>query len=116
MIKADVKNRSRRLRKKLYIEEFKVLGFNVDMTFSSDSSDEAFDTFFEEFLGKFADENELIFGGAGTQTSFSGFIVPYERYLSATEEHRKLTTEWLTAHKLIENFTVGELTDANVSA
>lgn len=33
MIKTDAKSRSKRLRKKLFVGEFKVLGFAVDMSF-----------------------------------------------------------------------------------
>ena len=113
MIKPHVKNRSRRLRKKLYVDEFKVLGFNIDLKFVADSSEEDLDAFFDEFLDSATYKNDLIFGGGGTTEEFSGFIVPMERYKSATEDDRKLITEWLEKSSRVESVKVGELQDAN---
>ena len=113
MIKVDAKKRSRRLRKKLYVEEFKVLGFEIDLKFVESSSDEVLDNFFDEFLGQVIEANDLVFGGGGTREGFSGFIVPADRYLSATEEQRTLVTDWLGKSKLLESHETGELVDAN---
>ena len=113
MIKTDAKNRSKRLRKKLYVEEFKVLGFEIDMKFVDSSSDEALDKFFDDFLQQAIEGNDLVFGGGGTKEGFSGFVVPAGRYESATEEHRKLVSEWLGRNELLESHETSGLVDAN---
>ncbi|MGI9277091.1 MAG: 50S ribosome-binding protein YggL [Endozoicomonas sp.] len=114
MIKVDAKKRSKRLRKKLYLEEFKVLGFEIDLKFVDSASEEDLDKFFDEFLKKAIEANDLVFGGGGTKEGFSGFIVPAGRYDSSTEEHRKLVSDWLGKSDLLESHETGELIDANL--
>ena len=116
MIKPHVKNRSRRLRKKLYVDEFKVLGFNIDLTFAADSSEEDLNKFFEDFLDSATYQNGLVFGGGGTTESFCGFVGPMARYQSATEQHRQLISDWLENNPHVASSTVGELQDANLDS
>lgn len=113
MIKVDAKKRSMRLRKKLYVEEFRVLGFEVDLTFTESTTEESMDAFFDDFLTNVIDANQLVFGGGGTKEGFSGFVVPAKRYASATEEHRKLLGDWFEQQELVVKHSVGELIDAN---
>ena len=113
MIKVDAKKRSMRLRKKLYVEEFKVLGFEVDLTFVDSTTEESMDSFFDDFLTNVVEGNELVFGGGGTKEGFSGFVVPGARYVSATDAQRKLLGDWFEQHELIASHTIGELIDAN---
>ncbi|MCL6269163.1 YggL family protein [Sansalvadorimonas sp. 2012CJ34-2] len=113
MIKRNATNRSRRLRKKLYVEEFQVLGFNIDLKFVANSSEDDLDSFFEDFLDSATYQNGLIFGGGGTTEEFSGFIIPMERYKSATEDDRKLISDWLKSNSQVESVEIGELQDAN---
>lgn len=113
MIKVDAKNRSMRLRKKLYVNEFKVLGFEVDLTFVDTTTEEAMDGFFDDFLVNVVKKNKLVFSGGGTREGFSGFVVPSARYESATDDQRKLLGDWIEKQKLITNHTVGQLVDAN---
>ena len=40
-------NRSRRLRKKLCVDEFQELGFELNLNFKQDLADEAIDSFLE---------------------------------------------------------------------
>ena len=113
MIKVDAKKRSRRLRKKLYVDEFKVLGFEVDLTFADSTTEEAMDVFFEDFLTNVIDANQLVFGGGGTKEGFSGFVVPAKRYASSSEDHRKLLDSWFEQQEMVTNYSVGGLIDAN---
>ena len=113
MIKITAKNRSRRLRKKLYADEFKVLGFEVDLTFVDSTTEETMDAFFEDFLTNVIDANELVFGGGGTKEGFSGFVVPAKRYASSSEDHRKLLDGWFEQQKLVSRHSIGGLIDAN---
>ena len=113
MIKSDAKKRSKRLRKKLYVGEFSVMGFEVDMSFVKDTTEEAVDAFFDDFLGNVIEANDLVFGGGGSLEGFTGFIIPGERYASATEEHRKLVGDWFAKNELIAEHKLSEMVDAN---
>ncbi|OED41826.1 hypothetical protein ACH42_12955 [Endozoicomonas sp. (ex Bugula neritina AB1)] len=113
MIKPNAKNRSKRLRKKLFVEEFKVLGFEVDMSFSEGTTDEALNTFFDDFLGNVIEENDMVFGGGGSTEGFSGFVIPAERYASATDAQRQLVGDWFEKNALISEHKISELVDAN---
>lgn len=113
MIKTDAKNRSQRLRKKLFVEEFKVLGFEIDMSFADTITDNAMNDFFDDFLTNVIETNGMVFGGGGDKEGFSGFVVPAARYESATNEQRSLVSEWLRKNDLIAMHNVGDLIDAN---
>lgn len=103
---AQVK-RSQRLRKKLYVDEYAVLGFEVSFQFV-ELDEMAFDTFFSDIIG-FVESRDLIMGGA---TTFSVFISSFARYSSTTEEDRSVFQAWLAEHPFIKKAVVGELVDA----
>ncbi len=111
MIKLDAKNRSKRLRKKLYVEEFKVMGFEIDMAFIENATEDQLDDFLDSFLTTI-EANNLIFVGGGTREAFSGFVTPNKRYASATEAQQKLVADWLATTDLLEKHTVSEMVDA----
>ena len=113
MIKSDAKNRSKRLRKKLFVDEFKIDGFEIDMRFVDTITEEAMNDFFDEFLADAIEANDMVFGGGGDKEGFSGFVVPAARYESATDKERTLVSEWLDKNDLIAEHKVGELVDAN---
>ena len=113
MIKVDAKKRSKRLRKKLYVDEFKVMGFEVDLTFVDSTTEEAMDAFFDDFLTNVIDANQLVFGGGGTKEGFSGFVVPAKRYASSSEDHRKLLDSWFGQQKVVTEHSISGLIDAN---
>ena len=48
-------NRSRRLRKKLCVDEFQELGFELNLEFKSDLDIEAIDAFLDQFLAEAMD-------------------------------------------------------------
>ena len=104
-------NRSRRLRKKLYVDEFKVLGFaffcHLHLKQEADC-----DQIIDDFLS-FIEERGLVMGGGADLTSFDGFIVPERRYDSASEEDRLAVEQWLTEHSGCSDVEVGPLVDAN---
>ena len=59
-------NRSRRLRKKLCVDEFQELGFELNLEFKSDLDIEAIDAFLDQFLAEAMDANNLDYvGGEG---------------------------------------------------
>lgn len=106
--------RSRRLRKKLYVDEYMVLGFEVSFTIKA-VDETTFDSFFMEFID-FVESRNLMMGSAGGSEVFSVFISSFERYGSASEEDRSAFIHWLEEREFLENVVVGELTDAYYGA
>lgn len=52
-------NRSQRLRKKLCVDEFQELGFELNLDFKEDLADEAIDAFLDAFLKEAMEANGL---------------------------------------------------------
>lgn len=103
--------KSRRLRKKLYLDEFAVLGFEFSCTLNVNSADE-FDSLLGQLVG-FVESRELSMDGGGDTKLFTAFICSDHRYISVTNEDRAAITAWLNENSATENVTVGELIDAN---
>jgi len=57
------RNRSRRLEKKLHLGEFQEFGFDVDVKFKENISQEQKDIFFERFLEECIEANNFMRGG-----------------------------------------------------
>ena len=104
-------NRSKRLRKKLYLDEFQVLGFAFSCRLDLMKDDE-FDPLINDFLA-YIEARDLVMGGGADLKTFDGFIVPERRYDSATEEDREVVEKWLTDHRSCFDVIVGPLIDAN---
>ena len=102
--------RSKRLRKKLYLEEFAILGFEFSCKISLDSTED-YDKFFEAFAD-LVESRDLFVGLDGDDGLFEGFVTSGERYGSATEEDRKAIEEALSAQKIVSDVLVGSLLDA----
>jgi uncharacterized protein YggL (DUF469 family) len=86
--------RSKRLRKKLHIDEFAVLGFEV-----------SFD---------FVESHGLLIGG-GINENCSFFVMSEGRYQSATQEDVSTLTNWLQAQAHVSNVVCSGLVDAYYS-
>lgn len=56
------KNRSRRLRKKMHIDEFQELGFSVAWRFPEGTSEEQIDKTVDDFINEVIEPNKLAFG------------------------------------------------------
>ena len=52
-------NRSRRLRKKLCVDEFRELGFEINLTYREGIESKAVDDFLEAFISEAMEANEL---------------------------------------------------------
>jgi len=102
-------NRSRRLRKKLYMDEFSILGFGFtcELAFENEAD---LDNFFSEFID-FVESNDLHITGGTDDESFDGFITSIGRYESATEEDRTAIQNWLTAQEKVSEVLLGKLED-----
>ena len=103
--------KSRRLRKKLYLDEFAVLGFEISCSIGVKSSEE-FDFFLDQLVS-FVEDHELIMSGGGDVKEFSAFICSENRYVSATNKDRDNIEAWLNNNEAANNVVIGEFVDAN---
>jgi len=100
-------NRSRRLRKKLCVDEFQELGFELNLEFKEDLDDEAVDAFLDDFLSEAMDANGLDYVGGED----FGLVCKAERG-SATEEQRATVEAWLKGRSEVTKAEVSPLLDA----
>ena len=106
--------KSRRLRKKLYLDEFAMLGFKFSCTLDVKTADE-FDSLLNQLVD-FIESQELSIEGGGDATLFDALIYSNRRYTSATNEDIASINAWLEKNEAITNVTVSELIDANYGA
>ena len=100
------KTRSRRLRKKLFVGEFKELGFDVDLSFPETTDEAEVDAFFERFFAEAITPEGLVFGGGDD----AGFVCSSRRG-SVSEAQRSAVASWLDKHPTVREFHVGPLVD-----
>ena len=78
-------NRSRRLRKKLCVDEFQELGFELTLNFKADLSDQTLDAFVDQFLDQAIAGNGLDYVGGedyGLAVSYTHLDV-YKRQVAS---------------------------------
>ncbi len=112
---SKVIKRNRRQRKKLYLDEFAVKGFEIDVEFKQALALADEDIFWDNFVDQTVDKNDLLFIGSSSDKAVSGFLVAVKRYESPTPEQRQAVADWLSSNELVGNSVVGELVDANYS-
>jgi len=93
-MRLNAKSRSRRLRKKLRVDEFKELGFDVAWQLNDGITGDELDAFIDKFFAEVIQANELGFGGEG-DTLWHGLICT-QKLGSCTNEHRSAVEKWLT--------------------
>lgn len=98
--------RSRRLRKKLCVDEFQELGFEVQLNYSAGISDAERNAAMDDFLDEAIEANGLGFIGADE----FGYVCLGRRG-SVTPEQRAQVEAWLKARSELAGSTVGELID-----
>ncbi len=94
------KQRSRRLRKKMRIDEFQELGFSVKWTFPENTPIEEVDSFVDDFILNVIEPNGLAFDASG-YLSWEGLIC-LQKIGKCTEEDQAAVRKWLEARKLEE--------------
>ncbi|WP_286978380.1 YggL family protein [Pseudomonas sp.] len=99
-------NRSRRLRKKLCVDEFQELGFELNLTFKEDLTEEVIDTFLEQFLTEAMEANNLGYVGGDDYG-----LVCLDQRGSVSEEQRASVEAWLKGRSELIDFTVSPLLD-----
>ncbi|TMO71041.1 hypothetical protein CWC17_17540 [Pseudoalteromonas sp. S3785] len=107
------RSRSKRLRKKLYLDEYAMLGFSFQCNLTLKDQIQ-FDIFLDDLLGLIALRN-LVLGGGGDTEHFNAFITSSKRYTSPTNEDISVIKAWLLANNKVSNILVGKLVDANYS-
>ena len=101
------KNRSRRLRKKLCVDEFQELGFEVQVVYPESLADEAIETFYSDFIVEAIERNGLgLIGGPEYA------LVCLGKRGSVSEEQRAAVESWLKERSEPESFEVSALQDA----
>jgi uncharacterized protein YggL (DUF469 family) len=103
--------KSRRLRKKLYLDEFATMGVELDCNLSCQNESEL-EIIMDDFV-VYTDTLNLCIGGGGDLNSFAGFISSKTRYGSVTESDILNITNWLKEQNIVSDFNLGELVDAN---
>jgi len=93
-MKINAKNRNRRLRKKLRVDEYQELGFDIGFQLDEKSSDEQVDVFMNQFFAEAIESQGLGFGGEG-DTLWHGLVCT-QKLGRCTEEHRNNVEQWLT--------------------
>lgn len=99
-------NRSRRLRKKLCVDEFQELGFELNLSFKDDLSDEVIDAFLEQFLRDAMTANGLGYVGGDDY----GLVCLAKRG-SVSEEQRAAVEAWLKGRDELAEVSVTPLID-----
>lgn len=94
------KQRSRRLRKKMHIDEFQELGFSVGWLFPEGTSEQQIDRTVDDFINEVIEPNKLAFDGGG-YLAWEGLICMQE-IGKCTDEHQAMVRKWLEDRKLGE--------------
>ncbi|MBD9631166.1 YggL family protein [Pseudomonas sp. PDM19] len=100
-------HRSRRLRKKLCVDEFQELGFELSFLYKEGTSEEAIDAFIKRFAGVAVEPNDLVYSGCDEY----GFICLARRG-SVSAEQRELIDGWLKQQPELAGFSLSSLIDA----
>jgi len=105
----EIAKRNRRLRKKLRVDEFQELGFEVSWCFPEGTTDEQIDVIVDGLIDDVIEANELGFAGGGDLVEWEG-VVCTESIGKCTDEHRAAVKAYLEA-KNLTNIEVSELFD-----
>ena len=97
-MKIDAKNRSRRLRKKLHVDEYQELGFDIAWQFNDGTDGDAIDAFLDKFFAEVIEPNGLGFGGEG-DLIWHGLICT-QKLGKCTDENREAVEKWMSAQAL----------------
>ncbi|MBN9339629.1 MAG: hypothetical protein ABT02_06520 [Comamonadaceae bacterium SCN 68-20] len=101
------KQRSRRLRKKMHLDEFQEFGFEYELSLKEDLTTEQEDALMDRFVTELLAPRFLAAAG----WVLEGFVTSYHRG-SATDEDRAATLAWFRAQPEVNEASVSELKDA----
>lgn len=104
-------HRSRRLRKKLRIDDFQCLGFDVNIKLKEGLAKDASDQVFFDFVDHAIEANNLSCGGGGAPGNLHFFVMATNNK-SATDTDRANVEAWLKTAVNVESYQVQPLIDA----
>ena len=102
--------RNRRLRKKLHLEEFAILGFEFSFKLASTTGDD-YEQFFTSFAA-LANTEHLYISLGNDNELFEGSATSADRYGNATEENRAAMEALLNSQAIVSDVKIGALVDA----
>ncbi|MDR0806781.1 MAG: YggL family protein [Enterobacteriaceae bacterium] len=102
--------RSRRLRKKMRIDEFQEIGFLVSWQFPETTTIENIDVTVDKFINEVFETHDLSFEGGG-YLKWDG-LVCLQKIGKCTDEHRGIVSNWLEDHGMLD-VKVSDLMDIN---
>ena len=105
--------RSKRLRKKMYLDEFATLGFELECEFKTDLDEDVLSGFIDTFFIDAIAAKDLLFAGGLSSKRLSGFITAQKRYESVTNTEKESLEHWLKAQAAVANVQLSPLMDAN---
>ena len=103
-------SRNRRIRKKLYLDEWAILGFDFNCKLSVAA--EADYALFFDSLAELVNSHHLYINLDNDGELFEGFVTSADRYGNATEEDRATIEAALNSHSIVSEVKVGPLVDA----
>ena len=101
-------NRSRRLRKKLRVDEFQEMGFDISFNFPVGTAEETIDAVVDALIDEVIEPRKLAFAGSGHPGL--GRMVCTQQLGKCTDEDRSAVQTWLQG-KGLEAVVVTELFD-----
>ncbi|QSX38170.1 50S ribosome-binding protein YggL [Shewanella sedimentimangrovi] len=102
------KNRSRRLRKKLRVDEFQELGFDISWEFDAKVAEADIDTIVDKFIDDVIEARKLGFHGGGHR-EWEGIIATQTLGKCTEEDRAAVKAFW--ANQSVANVEVSELYD-----
>ncbi|MGH1432629.1 MAG: 50S ribosome-binding protein YggL [Neptuniibacter sp.] len=103
--------RKRRLRKKLFTDEFAVFTFELRINLSTSNPEDEL-TFLDTLIDKL-ESMELCYMGHFLGERLRGHVIAKGRYSSPTEAQRCEFSEWCSKQRDITEYSVGGLVDGN---
>jgi uncharacterized protein YggL (DUF469 family) len=110
IIMSEKTTRNRRIRKKLHLDEWAILGFEFSCQLAT-ATEEDYELFFNSFA-KLVEAQHLYITLDNDSESFEGFVTSADRYGNATEEDRAAIEAVLKSHAIAGEVKVGALVDA----
>lgn len=106
---AQGSSKKRRLRKKLYLQEFAILGFKLNIDINSAAAMNS-QSFFDDLIA-LLNERKLFLNIGDCHGRFNGFISSAARYGSATKQDLDAIKSLLDCQALVASYQLGELRD-----
>jgi uncharacterized protein YggL (DUF469 family) len=103
-------SRKRRIRKKLHLDEFAILGFQFSCKLAV-ASEADYEVFFNN-LTELVNTQHLFINLDNDGELFEGFVTSADRYGNATEEDRESVEAGLNSHTIVSEVKVSRLVDA----